>query len=230
MEDLEISAKTVEEATKRALTQLNVGLEDVEITVLSEGRGGILGIGAEDARIRVKLLDTADGNKINLPTAEAQQILAELIDKMGLQAEVKLDPESVLVEDETDQEHIVLTVSGEDAASLIGRRGQTLDALQYLVRLILNRKTGSQTSLILDVENYRRRRYEDLRTLALNVAGQVKDKNSSIRLEPMSPYERRIVHMALANDPEVATESVGEGETRKVVIFPKTKRTFGLQK
>jgi spoIIIJ-associated protein len=220
----------VEEATKRALAQLNVGLDDVEITVLNEGRSGILGIGAEDARIRVHLLEIPEGNRINLPTAEAQQILTDLIDKMGLKAEVKLDQDSVLIADESARDHVVLSVSGEDAASLIGRRGQTLDALQYLARLILIRKTGAQTSLIIDVENYRRRRYEDLRVLALNVAAQVKDKKTSVRLEPMTAYERRIVHMALANDPEVSTESVGEGDARKVVIYPKTRRASGLQK
>jgi spoIIIJ-associated protein len=114
-------------------------------------------------------------------------------------------------------------VSGEEAGSLIGRRGQTLDALQYIARLMLTRKLDTQASLIIDIENYRLRRYEDLRAMAINVAEQVKSQKTSIRLEPMTAYERRIVHMTLANDPDIATESTGDGESRKVVVFPKKK-------
>jgi spoIIIJ-associated protein len=211
----------VEEATKRALTQLNVGLEDVEIIVLSEGRGGILGIGAEDARIRVTLLEPPESNKGNGFGAEATEIVANLIDKMGIKAEISIQNASPLTQDEVGQDQVVLAVSGEEAGSLIGRRGQTLDALQYIARLMLTRKLDTQASLIIDIENYRLRRYEDLRTLAINVGEQVKSKKTSIRLEPMTAYERRIVHMALANDPDVATESVGEGDYRKVVVYPK---------
>jgi spoIIIJ-associated protein len=211
----------VEEATKRALTQLGVGLEDVEITVLSGGRGGILGIGAEDAKIRVRLLEPANSNKGNGLGNEAREILASLVSKMGIEAEVTLESASPLTQDEVGQDHIVLSITGQEAGSLIGRRGQTLDALQYIARLMLTRKSETQTSLIIDVENYRLRRYEDLRAMATNVAEQVKSKKMSIRLEPMTPYERRIVHMALANDPDIATESVGEGDFRKVVVFLK---------
>jgi spoIIIJ-associated protein len=221
MESLEISAKTVEEATKRALTQLNVGLEDVEITILREGRGGILGIGAEDARIRVKLVEPPESNEGNGLGAEATDIVASLISKMGIKAEISIQSASPLTQDEVSQDQIVLAVSGEEAGSLIGRRGQTLDALQYIARLMLTKKLETQASLIIDIENYRLRRYEDLRTLAINVGEQVKSKKTSIRLEPMTAYERRIVHMALANDPDIATESIGEGESRKVVVYPK---------
>ncbi len=211
----------MEEATKRALTQLNVGLDDVEITVLSEGRGGILGIGAEDARIRVTLLEPPPGNRIETVDGDALDILNALVGKMGIQADVKVDKDSVLVQNNDGEDHLVLSVTGGDAELLIGRKGQTLDALQYIARLMLVRKTGSQISLTIDVENYRRRRFEDLRTLAQNVADQVREKKTSIRLEPMTPYERRIVHMALADDPDVSTESIGEGEMRKVVILPR---------
>jgi spoIIIJ-associated protein len=213
----------VEEATKRALTQLNVGLEDVEITVLNEGRSGILGIGSEDARIRVTLKESLEANKGNIVTSEAKDILAALLGKMGMQVEIALETDSVLTQDEEDRDHIVLNVTGQDAGSLIGRKGQTLDALQYITRLMLTRKSAGQTSFIIDVENYRLRRYEDLKAFALNVAEQVKSKKTSIRLEPMSAYERRIVHLALANDPDIVTESVGEGESRKVVVYPKLK-------
>ena len=211
----------MEEATKRALTQLNVGLDDVEITVLSEGRGGILGIGAEDARIRVTLLEPPPGNRVDTIDDDAVDILSGLVAKMGIKADITVEKNSVLVQNDDGEDHLVLNVSGEDADLLIGRKGQTLEALQYIARLMLVRKTGSQISLTIDAENYRRRRYEDLRTLARNVADQVRQNKTSIRLEPMSPYDRRIVHMALADDPDVSTESIGEGETRKVVILPK---------
>jgi spoIIIJ-associated protein len=102
---------------------------------------------------------------------------------------------------------------------LIGRRGQTLDALQYLVRLIVSKQTGIRAPVIIDIENYKKRRLEDLKTLALNVAKQVKSTKASFKFEPMSPFERRVIHMTLSDDPDVTTESIGEGESRKVMVL-----------
>jgi spoIIIJ-associated protein len=222
MENLEITAKTVEEATKKALTQLNVGLEEVEISVLTEGRGGILGIGAEDARISVKLLKPEKDNEEE-SVGVARTVLENLLSRMSVQAVVKVES-SQMITDDDETNPMVLNIIGEDSGNLIGRRGQTIDSIQYLVRLITSKQTKSKTPIMIDVQGYKQRRYEDLRTLALNVASQVKMRQTSIRLEPMSPFERRIVHMALANDPEVTTESIGEGESRKVVVYPRIKK------
>jgi spoIIIJ-associated protein len=222
MNNLEITAKTVEEATKKALIQLNVGLDKVEITVLNEGRSGILGLGAEDARISVKLLESEKDEETDAVEV-AKKVLENLLKLMGVQASLKIET-SLMVNDDAEDNPVVLNITGEDSGNLIGRRGQTIDSIQYLVRLITSKQTKSKTPIIIDVQDYKRRRYDDLRTLALNVASQVKVQKTSIRLEPMSPFERRIIHMALANDPDVATESIGEGESRKVVVYPKGKK------
>jgi spoIIIJ-associated protein len=223
MENLEISAKTVEEATQKALTQLNVGLDEVEVTVLTAGKSGILGLGSEDARIRVRLINP----KKDLDT-EAQELAEDVLDnllrKMGLQAKITVDNPKTIPGEEEDAEPVIFNISGDDLGILIGRRGQTLDALQYFVRLITSRKTQSKTPIVIDVEGYKQRRYEDLRVLAANVANQVKATGSSIRLEPMSAYERRIIHLALADDAGVKTESSGEGNLRRVVVSPKRKK------
>jgi spoIIIJ-associated protein len=222
MENLEISAKTVEEATKKALTHLNVGLDDVEITVLNEGRGGILGLGAEDARISVKLLKPEKGNEDESVT-EAASVLKKILSLLGVQASVEVGS-APLIDEDGETSPVFLNIVGEDAGNLIGRRGQTLDSIQYLVRLISSKQARPGTPVMIDIQEYKKRHYEDLRTMALNVAAQVKARKSSIRLEPMSPFERRIVHMALASDPDVTTESIGEGEMRKVVVYPKSRK------
>ena len=222
MENLEISAKTVEEATQKALTQLNVGLDEVEITVLNEGKGGILGLGSEDARIQVRVIHpNTDEEKAE---QIAKDILENLLAKMGLEAKISVESPKALPADEEEAEPMVFNIIGDDLGILIGRRGQTLDALQYFVRLITSRKTKSKTPIVIDIEGYKERRYEDLRVLAANVANQVKVKGSPVRLEPMSAYERRIIHLTLANDADVKTESTGEGNLRRVVISPKRKR------
>jgi spoIIIJ-associated protein len=223
MENLEICAKTVEEATKKALARLNVGLEEVEITVLNEGRSGILGIGSEDARISIRLMEMPLSDDAKLAKS-AEEILHNILDKMGIQANIDIQEHSFSVAEDGDSDPVTLNITGNDLGILIGRKGQTLEALQYLVRLISSKKAKFKSPLIIDVENYKKRRYEDLRTLALNVAEQVKAKRSSLKLEPMSPFERRIIHLALADDPEIATESTGEGESRKVVVLLKNKK------
>jgi spoIIIJ-associated protein len=222
MENLEISAKTVEEATKKALTQLNVGLEEIEVTVLTHGRSGILGLGAEDAKISVKLRQVQPAGD-NEDIESARQILQDLLERMGIEARIEVELPGAMTDEDGEPNPAILNVVDDDLAVLIGRRGQTIDALQYLLRLILSKQTRSKFPVMVDVENYKHRRYEDLRTLALNVASQVKARKSSIRLEPMPAFERRIVHTTLANDPEVTTESVGEGDARKVMIMLKTK-------
>jgi spoIIIJ-associated protein len=197
-------------------------LDEVEITVLNGGRGGILGLGAEDARISVKLLKPEKGN-VDEEVTEATSVLEKILSLLGVQATIEIAA-SPLANEDGEVPPVVLNIIGEDAGSLIGRRGQTLDSLQYLVRLITTKQTRPKTPVMIDIQGYKQRHYEDLRIMALNVAAQVKAHKSSIRLEPMSPFERRIVHMALADDPEVATESTGEGEMRKVVVYPKSRK------
>jgi spoIIIJ-associated protein len=221
MENLEISARTVEEAKKKALTQLNVGLDEVEITVLSEGKGGILGLGAEDARILVRLLHS-EGNEDEV-VAVARDVLENLLTRMGVQASINVESPKVAIDAEGEANPITFNIVGDDLGGLIGRRGQTLDAIQYLARLIISRKSKSKTPILIDIEGFKQHRYEDLRILAVNVADQVRAMKSSVRLEPMPAFERRIIHITLANDPDVVTESVGEGEARKVVVSPKSR-------
>lgn len=216
----------MEEATRKALTQLNVGLDEVEITVLNEGKSGILGLGSEDARICVSIINPKKNENAEAQDIQeiAEDILENLLVKMGLEAKVTIENSNTVPAEEADAEPVVFNIMGDDLGILIGRRGQTLDALQYFVRLITSRKTQSRTPIVIDVEGYKQRRYEDLRILAANVASQVKATGSSIRLEPMSAYERRIIHLALANNADVTTESMGEGSLRRVVVSPKRKK------
>jgi spoIIIJ-associated protein len=228
MKELEISAKTVEEATKKALEELGVGLSEIEITVLNEGKSGILGLGAESARIRVKTLDKPEpGNEA--PSTEiasiTQAILTTLLDKMGVSATVTQESSPLLSDEEEMDSEIAFNVEGEDLGVLIGRRGQTLACLQYIVRLMVAQKTRNWVPISIDVEGYKARRYESLKILAHHVAEQVRTNRTSFKLEPMPAFERRIIHITLAHDPDVTTESTGEGEARKVVVIPKRKDT-----
>jgi len=222
MENLEITAKTVEEATKQALARLNAGLDDVEIKVLNPGKNGILGLGAEDARISVRLRNSTTHEE-NQDIELARKILEDLLTRLGIQAEVIVEAPGIDNGEDGEPSPVILNVVDGDLGTLIGRRGQTIDALQYLLRLILTRQVKSKIPVMVDVEGYKKRRYEDLRMMALNVAEQVKSRKSSIRLEPMPPFERRIIHTTLASDPEIQTESIGEGDDRKVVVRPKLK-------
>jgi spoIIIJ-associated protein len=220
MKELDISAKTVEEATKLALQEMGARRDQIEIEIQSEGKSGILGIGAEDAHIRVKLIE----KDINTPLQSdsvALEVLQNILNRLELSAEIAYE-ETVPVADEDDLTNspMVLDISGEDLGILIGRRGQTLAALQYIVRLIVAQKLGSSISLVLDVNGYKKRRYESLRTLAQHVAEQVTVSHRAFALEPMPAYERRIIHMALADHHTVTTQSAGFGEARKVVVIP----------
>ncbi len=221
MKELEVSARTVEEATNQALHQLGLRLDQVEIEILSEGKSGLLGIGHEQARVRV--IETAN----RIPAGEqietcAQDSLETLLSYMGLDAFVfRENDTSVEYDDEKSERPVVFDITGEDLGILIGRRGQTLACLQYITRLIVTRQTGYSAPLVLDVNGYKKRRYESLRALARNVADQVNRSGNPCTLEPMPAYERRIIHLTLAEHPAVTTESVGFGEDRKVVVLPR---------
>ena len=222
MENLEISAKTVEEAIQRALEQLGVTREEVEVTVLSEGKSGILGLGTEEARIRVKpLVPTPEKESDIAETAKG--ILETLLTMMGVTASVVPHGGSLAEGEEGAATPVAFDIRGDDLGILIGRRGQTLACLQYIVRLIMSHQTKTWIPIVIDVEGYRQRRDEALQALAGRMAEQATAKGMPFTLEPMPAYERRIIHLALADHPDVTTQSVGIGESRKVVILPKEK-------
>lgn len=213
-ESMESSANSVEEAIKQALDQLGVTREEAKVTVLSEGKRGILGVGGEPARVRVELLAEEKGSV----TEVTKDVLETLLTKMDIMASVELQVQTASDQGETP---IAFDIQGDDLGILIGRRGQTLACLQFVVRLIVGHQTKTWTPITIDVEGYRQRRSEKLRALAWRLAEQVRTRKSPFTLEPMLAYERRIIHLALADHPDVTTESIGEGEARKVVIRPK---------
>lgn len=219
MENLEVSAKTVEEAIERGLQQLGLTREQVEIVVLNKGRSGFLGMGVEEAVVRLTPLQTAQ-EESDLPSA-AKAALEEILRRMKLKAHVELRTDVQLEDGESGIPPIALEVNGEDLGILIGRRGETLAALQYILRLIVAHQEKARVPLTVDVEGYKQRRYGSLRELALRMAQQAVSTRQSRTLEPMPADERRIVHLALSVNPDVVTQSVGEGELRKVVIMPR---------
>ncbi len=211
MKTIETTARTQEEAIELALKELDADRGQVEIDVVSRGKSGILGIGSEPAKVRVTLLDE-DNDVVTVTT----EILQSLISKMGVDAVVRLKQAH---NEELDGP--VFDIEGDDSGLLIGRRGETLRALQFLVRFIASRKLDQRTNLLVDVEGYQERRYQSLANLALRVAQRVESSRQAITLEPMPPNERRAVHMALSEHPNVTTESVGEGDSRQVVVQPR---------
>ncbi len=218
MENLEISAKTVEGATQQALKKLNLSLEEVKITVLKEGRQGILGLGSEEARIRVEPLEPEKGNDI---AETVKEVLETLLSKMEVEASVIPLAETPVGWARGDRTPIAFNINGEDLGILIGRQGQTLACLQHIVRLIMAHQTKDWLPITIDVEGYKQRRYKALQALAQRIAEQVKTRGVPFTLEPMPAYERRIIHITLADDTDVTTQSTGVGEARKVVVLPK---------
>jgi spoIIIJ-associated protein len=214
LRELEISAKTVEEATRVALAQLEVTRDDVDIIVLKKGKSGLLGMGAEDARIKVILLDDDEAQPgARGDTADtARQVLIDILHAMGIKATVDVTGSG------SESSPVILNIEGDDLGILIGRRGQALSSLQYLVRMIVAEKLKKWVSINVDVDWYKKRHYESLRKIALRLAEQVAKRRRPITMEPMPPDERRIVHITLADDPDVMTESTGDGDGRRVVI------------
>ena len=215
MRQIEISAPTVEQATELALQELGAGLGQVDIEVIKAGKAGVLGLNKEEACIRVTLREGAD-DRVRL----AREMLSEVLARLELSADIKA--EMGIAESEEDPvPPVVLDINGDELGILIGRRGQTLVALQYLLRLMLTQKMATSVPLVLDVNGYKQRRHDSLRTLAHHIAEQVSVSQRSFALEPMPAYERRIIHLALASHPSVVTQSVGFGDARKVTISPK---------
>jgi spoIIIJ-associated protein len=189
--------------------------EEVRVTVLDEGKRGLLGLGSEPAKVRVEPLGLAAGD--DSLSEVAKSTLETLLSGMGIEASVEAQLQPAASEEEAATP-IAFDIRGEDLGILIGRRGQTLSCLQFVLRLIVGHQTKTWVPITVDVEGYRMRRCEKLRALAGRLAEQVRNRRSPFTLEPMLAYERRIIHLALADHPDVITESIGEGEARRVVI------------
>ncbi len=199
----EFSAKTADEALTNALIQMETTSDQIEYEVIEEEKSGILGLFSKPAVIRVrKKEDIID---------VVHHFLAKTFEAMNLSVEVEL-------EFNEEEKEIQIELKGEEMGMLIGKRGQTLDSLQYLTSLVANKKSEDYIKIKIDTENYRQRRKETIENLARNVASKVKKTGRPAFLEPMNPYERRIIHAELQGDKYVDTHSEGEEPHRKVVV------------
>ena len=206
MEFREFKAKTVEEAITTASMEFGVASTDLEYEVIEKGSSGFLGIGSKPAVIKAKKKESF--------LDDIYEYLNNLFKAMDIESQIKIDYDE-------DNSTMDIDISGPDMGILIGKRGQTLDALQYLISLFVNKKSESYIRVKLDTENYRARRKDTLENLAKNIAFKVKRTRRSFTLEPMNPYERRIIHSTLQNDKYVSTRSEGEEPYRKVVVYLK---------
>lgn len=248
---LEVIAPTVEEAIERGAAELGLPKDSLEVEVLDEGGKGFLGISSRQARVRLSVAidqpgETAaparkaarSGRPVRArppeplsdseqPTEEqdreamrvSREIVLELIQRMGL--DVDVDSRWIPKDPEARVRPLQVDVRGHDLGILIGKRGETLSALQYIARLIVAKELQRPVAIVIDVEGYRAKREEQLTRLAHQVAEQATELNRTMELEPMPANERRIIHVALRDDPAVTTESIGEGPRRKVTIIPR---------
>ena len=206
MDYKEFSAKTVDDAITEACKEFGVASDKLDYEVVNEGSTGFLGIGSKEAVIKAKIKSSIIDN--------AKTFLNEVFAAMNMVVVIN-------VEFDADNKEMVIDLSGDDMGVLIGKRGQTLDSLQYLTSLVVNKGEEDYIRVKVDTENYRKRRQDTLENLAKNIAFKVKRTKRSVSLEPMNPYERRIIHSALQNDRYVTTHSEGEEPYRRVVITPK---------
>ncbi len=206
MDYIEVSAKTVNDAITEACQKLGVVSDKLEVEVIEEGSAGFLGIGSKNAVIRASV----KVEKISLEDY-AKNFLNDVFAAMKLEVVVE-------VKYNEDTKEMEINLIGDDCGNLIGKRGQTLDSIQYLVSLVVNKECDDYVRVKVDTENYRERRKETLENLAKNKAYQVKRTRRPYSFEPMNPYERRIIHSALQNDKYVTTHSEGEEPYRKVVV------------
>jgi len=205
MEYKEFTGKTVDDALTNATVSLGLTSDQVKYEVIEEGSNGFLGIGSKDAVIKVLISADEDPKKV------AEEFLKGVFEAMQLEVNISIEFND---EDKT----LSIDLAGPEMGVLIGKRGQTLDSLQYLTNLAVNRSSESYTRVKIDTEDYRRRRKETLENLARNMASKVKRTKKAVTLEAMNPYERRIIHSALQNDNNVTTHSEGEEPYRYVVI------------
>jgi spoIIIJ-associated protein len=272
----EFRGKSVEAATNAGLAALRLSLEEVTVEIVRPGSRGVLGIGAEDAVVRVTAIGAvkaapaaasaksevepaAASRPTSAPAARAEprpapkaaprpaeptaaavsvnldkvnekdlaaaqtgrELLLGVLERMSLRAHVEIVQQSDAEADEDDERSLVLNIVGDDLGMLIGRQNETLSALEFITRLMTNQQTHTRTGFVVDVNGHRAKRAESLRKLALRMADQTVQTGRTVAMEPMPPAERRIVHLALRDHPSVTTQSVGEGDRRKVTIVPK---------
>lgn len=245
---VEVTGDTVEAAITAGLQELGVGPTEVMVEVLEEPSRGVFGIGARPALVRLKLLrlpapppppvpepspaDYVDDDDEGEEEAEqadfddadmgevGRQLLAELLKKMGIRADIRVTPPDP--DSSEERTAWVLDIHGPDMRVLVGRRGEVLNSLQYLIRLMVSRKMQRRANIVVDAGEYKAQRLQRLRQLANRMADQAISQKRTIYLEPMPPNERRIIHMELRSRGDVTTKSVGEGNTRKVTIVPKS--------
>jgi spoIIIJ-associated protein len=203
--EVEATGQTVEEAIESALSQLNITKEEAEIDVIDQGKKGLFGLfGGRPAIVKVK--------KLIDPVSEAKDFLLSVAREMGVDATIEV---------KRDGRDVEFNISGEKMALLIGKRGQTLNALQHLSQLIANGVSGQFITILLDAENYRERRKQTLTTLAERLAEKALRTNRSVSLEPMPSYERKVIHTALVDSKRVDTRSEGREPNRYIVIAPR---------
>ena len=211
MEFVEFEGKSTEEAIENACSHFQVSPEQLEIEILSVGSSGLFGLGGRKAKIKAILREETSTSLL----PQAQEILEQLLEKMDESGKVKASQED---------DRIILNIETEDAGLLIGKQGQTLEAIQYLITKILAKKSRRKVRITIDVESYRARHNEALVQLALKNGDKVKRSGKSVTLNPMNPHDRRIVHLTLQTDKELKTMSRGEGLYKKVIIYPAKKK------
>lgn len=240
-DSIQVSASDVEDAIQKGLAQLGLSRQEVEIEIVDQGSRGLLGLGAREAVVRLRAIQAPPPPPPPEPEEEpilqdgepdeeeygwsadqmaevAQQTLVELLNQMGIDADVAVRWDKP-VDDEPAP--LTLDVSGPDLDVLVGRQGEVLNALQYITRLIVSREVQQWVDLVVDVQHYKERRAKSLEQLASRIAERVAQTKQPVALEPMPPNERRAIHVALRDHPAVTTQSVGKGDRRKVTIIPK---------
>lgn len=203
MEFIEISAKTVDDAITEAIIKLGTTHDKIEYEIIEKGSAGFLGIARKDAVIKVRKKNDIEDN--------IREFLEKVFEAMNLTVDI-------LIEKDEESNVVNVELKGDDMGVLIGKRGQTLDSLQYLTNLAVNKNAENYVKVKIDTEDYRKRRRETLENLAKNIAYKVKRTKRPVSLEPMNPFERRVIHSTLQNDKFVSTHSEGEEPYRHVVV------------
>ena len=222
MEFLEFEGKTTEEAIEQACTHFQLPPESLDIEIISVGSPGLFGIGGRKAKVRVVLSREEEGESGGEGEADAdllpqaQELLERILELMGEKAKIlgRFD----------EEDRLSLGIDAEDPGLLIGKQGQTLEALQYLLTKMIAKKARRKVRVFIDIESYRARHQEALTQLAIKSGEKAKKSGKPITLNPMNPHDRRIVHLALQGDKEVKTMSRGEGLYKKVVVYPMRKK------
>jgi len=211
MEFVETEAKTVEEAIEKACRELSLPEERLDIEVLSDGASGLFGLmGRKKAKVKASLKEIEVEENKEEKLEHARRSLEEILFRFKTEATV----------DATENDDkILLNINGDGSGLLIGRRGQTLDALQHIIDKIVNRSSENRKRVIIDTEGYRKRRIESLESLALKLGEKVKKLGKPVSITPLNAHDRRIIHMTLQNDAQLVTKSKGDGPLRRMVIF-----------